>query len=255
MKNVSDRLRAIAELVGQTDKLLDVGCDHGYLCIMLTESGCAKHCLATDINPGPLKKAKENILQFGLSDKIETRLSDGLHKVKPGEADTVVIAGMGGLLMKKILTEGEEVLKSAKCFILQPQSDIGLFRHFIIDFGLEIVDENFVIEAGKYYPMIKAVWKRDAVDNLRIADIFQDDYDRLETIFRYGPYLICKKNESLKIFLEKEKELLLGIKDELEKGEATETKRSKIDSLYEDLKYNSLAREMLEIKFLREVFG
>lgn len=261
MKNISNRLNKLAALVDRTEKLVDVGCDHGYLCIMLTENKIVDHCIAADINQGPLKKAQENIGLAGLSDKIETRLSDGLHKIKPDEADTIVIAGMGGLLMKKILTEGREVCDKAKTFILQPQSDIGLFRHFIYEYGLEIVAEDFVIEGGKYYPMIKAV-HGDYVDSQKKVDIISEklmdnlkplidmeffdeisgDEKKKEVLFRYGPYLILNRNENLKIFLEEENRVLNEIMNTLEQGEMTEAKKIKIDSLQYDIALNEIGR-------------
>lgn len=152
---LSARLSAIAEMVTVGNRLADVGCDHGYLSIFLVQSGIVPSAIAMDVRPGPLGRAREHIAQAGLSDSIETRLSDGLEALSPSEADTLVIAGMGGPLMERILTSGAAVRDSFAELILQPQSDIPHFRHFIRSQGWEIVQEELILEDGKFYPMMK----------------------------------------------------------------------------------------------------
>ena len=103
---LSKRLQALADLVSQDHVLADVGCDHGYIPVFLIQNQRRPKAIAMDIGEGPLKRAQENIRSYGLEGYIETRLSDGLSKLQPGEADTILISGMGGPLMEKILTEG-----------------------------------------------------------------------------------------------------------------------------------------------------
>ena len=91
----SDRLKKIAHCV-KSDVMADIGTDHAYVPVYCVQNGLCKRGIACDINEGPLLSARENILSAGLESKIETRLSDGLEKLKPKEADTIVIAGMGG---------------------------------------------------------------------------------------------------------------------------------------------------------------
>ena len=154
---LSLRLSAIAEMVTEGNRLVDVGCDHGYLPVYLVLEKKIPCALAMDVRKGPLSRAREHIDAFDLGEYIQTRLSDGLQKLKPGEGDTLVIAGMGGPLMEKILTEGRPVLDSFRELILQPQSDIRHFRRFLRGEGWEIVQENIIQEDGKFYPMMKAV--------------------------------------------------------------------------------------------------
>ena len=154
---LSLRLSAVAGLVTRGNRLADVGCDHGYLPVYLYQKGIIPHGIAMDVRPGPLSRAQEHIAQYGLEQYIETRLSDGLEKLEAGEADTLVIAGMGGPLMERILTDGEAVRESLREMILQPQSDIPHFRRFIKEIGWKIVEEEMILEDGKYYPMMKAV--------------------------------------------------------------------------------------------------
>ena len=105
-----------------------------------------------DVNEGPLLRAKAHIREWGLENYIETRLSDGVQALKRGEVQSVVIAGMGGPLMEKILLEGREVLLEISELILQPQSEIAHFRKFLAQQGYRIVQEDMIEEEGKYYP-------------------------------------------------------------------------------------------------------
>ena len=159
MKNVqlSDRLRAVASLAAPGSRIADVGCDHGYIPIYLYLEGRIPGAIAMDVNRGPLLRAEQHIREYGLGKYIETRLSDGVKALAPGEADTVIIAGMGGPLMEKILTEGRSVLESVSELILQPQSEIGAFRHYLLEHGYRITAEDMVFEEGKYYPMMKVL--------------------------------------------------------------------------------------------------
>ena len=112
---LSLRLSAIAGLVTRGNRLVDVGCDHGYLPVSLYLDGKIPGAIAMDVRKGPLSRAQEHISQYGLDAYIETRLSDGLEALKPGEGDTLVIAGMGGPLMERI-TEEEMVLEDGKFY-------------------------------------------------------------------------------------------------------------------------------------------
>lgn len=154
---LSKRLTALAAMVSTGNRLADVGTDHGYVPIYLYREKRIPGAIAMDINRGPLERAKAHIQEYGCTAAIETRLSDGCRALKAGEADTVLIAGMGGGLVKRILEEGSQVLASVSELILQPQSEIAEVRRFLYENGYHIIEEDFVIEDGKYYPMMKAV--------------------------------------------------------------------------------------------------
>ena len=111
---ISRRLQAVAGLASTGMVLADVGCDHGYIPIYLLLKKRIPRAIAMDVNQGPLLRAEEHIRAWGLEKYIETRLSDGLCALAPGEAQCIVIAGMGGPLMEKILTEGEDRAKAAR---------------------------------------------------------------------------------------------------------------------------------------------
>ncbi len=158
---LSKRLSAIARMVTPGSILADVGCDHGYIPIALVKEGIIPSAIAMDVNEGPLMRARQNIESFASAQYIETRLSDGVSALRPGEADSLIMAGMGGNLMMRIMGEGERVLESIKEIILQPQSEIIKVRQFLKSHDYRITAEDMVYEDGKYYIMMKAVHGSD----------------------------------------------------------------------------------------------
>ena len=187
---LSKRLQAVARLVTPGSRLADVGTDHGYVPIWLFEQGQILSAIAMDLRNGPLERAREHIQMHGLDAHIETRLSDGLDKLLPGEADSIVIAGMGGMLVVKILSQGQKLLSSVKELILQPQSDLDAVREYLHRTGFVIVKEDMIFEDGKYYPMMKAV--------------HGDNTDDRKIWFLYGRLLLENRHPVLKSYLEKE---------------------------------------------------
>jgi len=156
--NLSLRLTEVKNMVRTCGTACDIGCDHGYVSIAMIKEGRAKRVIACDVNKGPLDAADANIAAEGLSDKIETRLSDGLHNIKPEDMpDTFVIAGMGGRLMERILSEGSSLIKNAGQLVLQPQSELFLVRKWLRDNGFVIRTEKALIDEGKHYFIIDAV--------------------------------------------------------------------------------------------------
>lgn len=163
---MSERLITIADMLSRAGKYLPeyegkqlrtayVGCDHGYISIYLAEKDISSSCIAMDVRKGPLSGALANIREHGLEERIATRLSDGLKELKKGEADSVVIAGMGGDLMKRIITDADVAELGIKIGVLQPQSELCEFRAFLRESGFYIAEEKIVYEDGKYYfPML-----------------------------------------------------------------------------------------------------
>ena len=143
---LSKRLEAIASMVTPGNRLVDVGCDHGYLPIALVRRQIIPSAIAMDVRSGPLGRAKENIEAYGLNPYIETRLSDGLEALQPGEGDTLSVAGMGGPLIERILSRNVEVSESFQELILQPQSEIGNFRRYLVECGFTVSQEDMVWE-------------------------------------------------------------------------------------------------------------
>lgn len=153
---LSERMLRTAAMVSHGNRTADVGCDHAYTSIYLVEQGIAPLVIAMDVNAGPLARAKENVRKFGMEENISLRLSDGLAALLPGEADTVLIGGMGGPLMERILSAFPETLRSVKELVLQPQSEIASFRRYLHQAGFRITKEDMLSEDGKYYVILRA---------------------------------------------------------------------------------------------------
>lgn len=149
-------MHMVADMVRPGNSLADIGCDHGYLSIWLVREKTVGRAIAMDLREGPLKKAQESIRFFHQTEVIETRLSDGMDKLRPGEADRIVIAGMGGILMKDILVRGRDCVAKAGQLVLQPQSDPELVRAEVHAQGFRITDERACFEDGKWYVCIAA---------------------------------------------------------------------------------------------------
>lgn len=210
MIQLSQRLQAVADLAEDAGVVADVGTDHGYIPLFLIACGKAQRAIAMDINEGPLQRAREHIRQYNQQERIETRLSDGLSKLRPGEAQTIVIAGMGGALMKRILTEGEATAHAADCLVLQPQSELPMFRRFLVEYGYRILREDMVYEDGKFYSMMAVKWtESDVGDNLQAMT---------EADFKYGPLLRARKHPVLRKYLLRQKEQKQKILERLGKN-------------------------------------
>ena len=217
---LSIRLKTVAEAVTPGNRVADIGTDHGYVPIYLVKNNLSPGGIAMDVNKGPLEKAKEHIRAEKLSGKIATRLGNGLAPLEPGETDTVVIAGMGGDLICKILKAKPEFLIEGKELILQPQSEWFKVRQILKEYRYQIEKEWFLKEDGKYYVIIKAEpgWmqpqrmkhKQPSIHEYmkEIADIPENQTvakAEMEEIYeQYGRYLIETKNSVLIEYLEKE---------------------------------------------------
>lgn len=198
MLQLSKRMQAVADLAKEVDVLADVGTDHAYIPIYLAECGKLKRAIAMDINQGPLERACEHIQQYAVADYIETRLSDGLDALEQGEADTIMIAGMGGALMERILTQGEIVAHSAKRLVLQPQSELSAFRCFLSQHGYRIVEEDMVYEERKFYTIMAA---EPVIEDQRVSGGCLS-----QTELKYGPLLIQQCHPVLKLYLQRQQE-------------------------------------------------
>ena len=149
--NLSDRLSAAASLVKGGGIVADIGTDHGYLPVYLIQSGKIERAIAADIGKMPLENARKAVVQYGLADKIELRLSDGLSSFRENEIDEIVFAGMGGTLIAEKLKETSWIKKEKYHFVFQPQSRAEDLREFLFANGFEIGDEIAVHEGNRFY--------------------------------------------------------------------------------------------------------
>ena len=194
---LSERLTCVANFVTPNNKVADVGCDHAYTSIYLIEQKISPYVIAMDVNQGPIERAKENIKKYGYEKQIDVRRSDGLEKLKVDEVDTVLIAGMGGGLMVRILSEHLEVVSKVKELVLQPQSEVYRVRSMLKENGFIITNENMMIEDGKYYVMIKANTK-EMVDQKENYEMSEEEH------LYFGRLLLEQKHPILYDYLKKE---------------------------------------------------
>jgi tRNA (adenine22-N1)-methyltransferase len=154
---LTPRLKIIADSVKGFDTLADIGSDHAYIPIYTVRNEWVKNAVATDVNSGPAEISRRRIRNYGLESRVSVRQGDGLQVINPGEAEVIIIAGMGGILIRDILDKGEKVAESAKVLILQPMRDSDKVRTWLFKNGFEIIDEELVRDQGKIYEVI---WSR-----------------------------------------------------------------------------------------------
>ena len=213
---LSKRLQTIASFVTVGNTVADIGCDHGFVPIYLVGQTISPRAIAMDIKTGPLQKAKEHIREYGLEDQIETRLSNGMAQLNPGEVDSVILSGIGGPLMIQILENGQEVTASLKELILSPQSEIETVRRYLLAHSFLIPEEKMVLEDGKYYVIMHVIPKRDGI-------VSQNKEDWTELEYRYGKSLLEKREETFLSYLEWEINTKRQLLDLLQK---TDTERA-----------------------------
>ena len=200
MQNLSPRLRAVLDLCRLPENcqvLADIGADHGYLTIAAIQEGICNRAIACDLNPEPLAIGNANIKDAGLDGRIETRLGDGLQPLLSGEADCIVIAGMGGMRIWGIISDGIEQAMQAKRLVLQPQHDVILLRKKLHEAGFEIEDERLVREIvgskEHFYVILAARYAADVTP-------WTDKESFL------GKHLIAKAGEDYSAYLLRERE-------------------------------------------------
>ncbi len=219
---ISKRLCTAASFVRDGAVIADVGTDHAYIPIYLTQIGKISKAIATDINEGPILRAKENIAFFSYQDKIEAYIADGLEGIERHSPDDILICGMGGELIAEIL-EGCKYIKNERVnLILQPMTSILELRTYLQN-GFLIYDEEVVFEDGKYYQVICA--KYDGVYH---------NYTQLE--LELGKINIQKRSSTFLNLLDftilKKRKIMQG----LEKGACDTTEISKFIKELEKLR-------------------
>ena len=224
---MTPRLLTVANMVKDSKSVADIGTDHAYVPVYLVLNNKVNTAIAMDINKGPIMRAKENIDRFSLSDKIKTRLSDGLSELLDNEADTVIIAGMGGILINSILEKDKERLKSLKYFVLQPMTAITETRKYLAENGFKIIDEKLAKENEKIYTVILATRGKMTVSD--------------EVYYHVGKALITNKDSVLP-------KLLDGKIYEYEKAIASMKNTKSEEATRKSLYFEYLLKEFKRIK-------
>ena len=149
------RLQLIAGWVPEGAYLADVGTDHAYLPNWLRLRGTIRRAVASDLRPGPLERAKATGKLYG-TDNIEYRLCSGLSGIRPTEADTIVIAGMGGETILSILKDAPWTADGQHTLLLQPQTHEELVRQYLAENDFVITREALVRDRGTLYTVMEA---------------------------------------------------------------------------------------------------
>lgn len=158
---LSKRLQVVASFIPDNSSLLDVGCDHALLDIFLMQTKKNIQIMASDINPNPLKIAKDNLLKYNFQNQITLKQMDGIKEI-PQNIDTIVIAGMGGILITNILQK--EKLTNIKNIILAPNNDFFIVRKHLNKLGYQIIKEQLVIDNQKTYLILKYQKEKEKID-------------------------------------------------------------------------------------------
>ncbi len=164
------RLQLIYDMTENTNTVADVGTDHGYLICSLVQGGKVKQGIATDINKLPLESAINEIAKLNLQDKIITYLTDGLQSVDE-DIDSVIVAGMGGELISKIIVDSDYKAHSERMYYLQPMTKSHVLRQFLLDNGFVILEEKCTVAGNRPYSVIKTKWT-DTKESYSLYDLY-----------------------------------------------------------------------------------
>ncbi|APX72790.1 class I SAM-dependent methyltransferase [Companilactobacillus allii] len=224
MTLLSNRLQAVYQMVEAGARVADIGSDHAYLPVELVETKVVDYAIAGEVAIGPMSRSKEDVEKFGLSKKIDIRLGDGLAVInREDKIDTVVIAGMGGILICDILSRSTmEQLSNVNTLILQPNIGEPLVRHWLIEHDFEIIDEDILSEDHHDYEIIKAR-KKASVAGLTEAQ------------YLMGPILMTKKSDA---FINKWQRKLNGYRKAVDNmHNAKKIDETKINRMKQYIKY------------------
>lgn len=219
---LSPRLNKIAESIRGYESVADIGSDHAYLPIYLIKEGIVKKAVASDINKGPVETAKKKMRQHGIEAGIDVRRGNGLEVISPGETDVIVIAGMGGILIREILERDGKVAESAKLLVIQPMRDSDKVRKWLFEKGFGIIDEELIKEEDRIYEII---WAKPGYESRKT-----------EREMLVGDLIVEKKHPLAAEFIDKKvKELEKVVSDLADKD--TENSRKRTEECKRLLKY------------------
>ncbi len=224
MNQLTNRLKAIALEINQGETMADIGTDHGFLPLFLWQSGKCPKVIMTDVSQGSLQKAIDNCEKEQPGKLFDCRLGDGLQVVGRGEVDTVVIAGMGGILISEIMGEDLEKTKTFPKFILQPRSAIGELRHWLFHHGFSIEDESLVRE-GKFICEILTVLPKPE----RVVDFSLAGEKRSSICWEVPEHFRQWDDDLTQDYLERKlrrEELILTAMKNSEKTDKSQTRRN-----------------------------
>ncbi len=201
---LSFRLKAIVSLVPESETVADIGCDHGKVAVWLLKNDRAKYAVCGDISGRSLEKARKLVASKGLKEAVSLREGSGFDVVDKSEAQTAVVAGMGGELITSILEQGRDKLPDT--LVLSCNKGSGVLRKWLSENGFSIEEEDLVLENRHYYPVIRA--KRGESKALNELEL------------EFGPVLLERKPKLLKYYVNHRIDLTKAIRAKLQKTKA-----------------------------------
>lgn len=216
-----NRLECIVSMVNECQTAADIGTDHGYVAEMLLKSNICHKVIATDINKGPLERAVKHLTHVKLNDKCDFRLGSGLEVLSEGEADVIIIAGMGGDLISEIIHKSKGTAVKAQ-LILQPMTAADKLRAYLYENGFEILDEKIAKEYHHYYFIIKAQKGNPEPLDTIYYEISRTLIEKQDPLMVEYVHKVMDTNEKIISSLEKTKKLeynekIKGLKDKNKK--------------------------------------
>lgn len=184
---LSNRLKQITNYLPEGAKFADIGSDHAYLPIAVCLEDPTARAIAGELNQGPYQAAVDHVTKYYLSGQIKVIKGDGLDVIANNEVNQVVIAGMGGSLIRSILERGKDRLVKVERLILQPNVDSQHIRKWIEDNNYILVDEVILEEDGHIYEILIA----DQAIDQQISKLTEQE--RL-----FGPFLLKKRDPIFK---------------------------------------------------------
>ena len=213
-KNLGSRLCSAVSFLRKEEIVADIGTDHAYLPILLVREGIALRAVACDIGSGPIERARKHICEAGMEEKIDTLQTDGLHGVETWKPTAILIFGMGGELIVKILSEADWIKQPHVRLILQPMSHAEILRAWLCDNGFEIIGETVTKEKRFYQTLCATLGERG--ENYTEAELMVGKVDRQTDPILYRALIAQRVRLLEKILREKQKSGSAGIARETE---------------------------------------
>lgn len=216
---LNKRLKCAASFVEKGATVADIGCDHAYLPIYLIRENIARSVIACDINEGPCETARENIRRQGLSKVIAVRCTDGLSGTEDFAPSNIVICGMGGDLISRIISDSRYVKEKTPLLILQPMTKVSELRSFLLTEGYSIEKEALVYDDRLYeiivcrYDAIKREWSEVELltgKNVEKNELYREHINKL---IKQYPVIIDGKSKA-GLDTSKEEKILEELKNE-----------------------------------------
>ncbi|HEX7159778.1 MAG TPA: class I SAM-dependent methyltransferase [Trebonia sp.] len=201
---LSPRLLKLAGKVPDYAVVADIGTDHALLPIYLVSTGKCPRAIAVEVHEGPYEVARAAIESFAMGDAVDLRRGDGLKPLMPGEVDAVVIAGLGGGQMIRMLEDAPQVRASVPWFVFQPMDDAADLRRFLVDHGFRLADEELVRDGDEIYEIICAAPGRERIDD--------------DLLYEVGPRNVERRDPLLAEFIERRIQRYRRILIQVEQG-------------------------------------